>query len=61
MNSDLVNSLMTARTAQVSQSASIAVMRANQEMDLQLVQMVSEGVRPAPPPPGQGLKVDKHA
>ncbi len=60
MDTDLATSLLTARTAQTQQSAMIAVIRKNHEMDMSLLQMIDEVARSAPPP-GQGLKVDKLA
>lgn len=60
MESDLASSLLTARTAQVQQSSNIAVIRKHQEMDAALLQAVDDKAQ-SPPPPGQGLKVDKFA
>ena len=60
MESDLASSLLTARTAQVQQSSNIAVIRKHQEMDAALLQAVDDKAQ-NPPPPGQGLKVDKFA
>lgn len=61
MESDLISSLQTARTAPGQQSMTIAVLKKNQELDSAMVQTVAEAARPAPPPEGQGLRVDKVA
>jgi hypothetical protein len=60
MESDLSTALMAARAAGTRQSAQIAIVKKNHEMDLALVEMVAELVRSAPPP-GQGKSVDKLA
>ena len=60
MDSDLSTSLMAARTAATSQSIAIAVTKKAHEMQMQLIQMVDETARAAPPP-GQGRHVDKVA
>lgn len=61
MESDLISSLQTARTAPGQQSTTIAVLKKNQELDAAMAQTVADAARPAPPPDGQGLKVDKFA
>lgn len=60
MDTDLTSQLLAARSAGTQQSATIAVIRKNHEMDMALLQMADEVARAAPPP-GQGLKVDKLA
>ena len=61
MESDLVSSLQAARTAPGQQSALLAVLKKNQELDTAMAETVAQATRPAPPPDGQGLKVDKLA
>ena len=61
MESDLISSLQTARTAPGQQSMMLAVLKKNQDLDAAMAQTVAEAARPAPPPDGQGLKVDKLA
>ena len=60
MESDLATSLITARAASTQQSISLAVLKKSHEMQMELVQMIDETARSAPPP-GQGRVVDKLA
>jgi hypothetical protein len=60
MDTDLTASLAMAQSASARFSAQVAIVKANHEADLKLVQMVAEAARAAPPP-GQGLRVDKTA
>lgn len=60
MDTDLAMSLIAARTAATQQSASMAIIKKNHEMEMALVQMVDQVARSAPPP-GQGRIVDRTA
>jgi len=60
MDTDLATSLVMARSTATRFSAQVAIVKANHEMELALVQMVDQAARSAPPP-GQGAKVDKLA
>jgi hypothetical protein len=60
MESDLSAALIAARTATTSQSAQLAIVKKNHDMEQALIQMVDEVAR-AVPPPGQGKSVDKLA
>jgi hypothetical protein len=58
---DVATQLMAARMASAQQTAAMAILKKNHEMEMQLVNMVAEAVRSAPAPSGQGLVVDKQA
>jgi len=60
MDTDLATSLVMAQSTATRFSAQVAIVKANHQMDLALVQMVDQAARAAPPP-GQGSKVDKLA
>ena len=60
MDIDPVASVLAARTAGTQNTIALAVLKKNHEMEMQLVNMVDQQVRAAPPP-GQGTKVDKIA
>jgi hypothetical protein len=60
MSSDLSMALVAARSAQTQQSAMIAIVKKNHEMDMALANMIDQVARSAPPP-GQGRVVDKVA
>jgi hypothetical protein len=60
MDTDLSTQMTALRGAATQYSAQIAVVKKNQEMEMELVQMVDQVARSAPSP-GQGLKVDKLA
>jgi hypothetical protein len=60
MESDLATSLVAAQSSATRFSAQVAIVKANHQAEVALVQMVDELVRAAPPP-GQGTKVDKLA
>lgn len=60
MDIDLATQLVGMRAAQVQQSAAIAIVKKNHEMDMLLISLLDEAARSAPPP-GQGTKVDKLA
>lgn len=61
MDIDPVASVLAARTAGTQNAISLAVLKKNHEMEMQLVNMVDQLVRSAPAPAGQGTKVDKIA
>ena len=58
---DVAAQLMAMRMAGAQQSAAMAILKKNHEMEMQLVNMVAELARSAPAPTGQGLVVDKTA
>lgn len=58
---DVAMQLMAMRASATQQSASMAIMKKNHEMEMSLVNMISEVARFAPAPSGQGLVVDKRA
>jgi hypothetical protein len=58
---DVASQLMAMRAASTQQAASMAMLKKNHEMEMQLVNMVAELARSAPAPTGQGLVVDKRA
>ena len=60
MDTDLATSIMAAQSSASRFAAQVAIVKANHQAELALVQMVDELVRAAPPP-GQGAKVDKLA
>lgn len=60
MDSDPTMQLLTMRSAQTHGAAQIAVLKKQHEMEMSLVQMLSEAAQ-APPPKGQGLVIDKTA
>ena len=60
METDLASMLVSARAAATQQAAMMKILKKSHEMQMQLVEMVSEVARSAPPP-GQGRVVDKLA
>jgi hypothetical protein len=58
---DVATQLMAMRMGAAQQSASMAIMKKNHEMEMSLVNMVAEIAKSAPAPSGQGLVVDKRA
>lgn len=60
MDTDLTAQLTTMRLAMTQQSAGIALIKKQHEMQQELVAMISEAAH-APPPPGQGARVDRWA
>jgi len=58
---DVTAQILALRMAGTQQAAQMAILRKNHEMEMSLVNMVAEAVRPAPAPTGQGLVVDKRA
>lgn len=63
MNTDLSTNLLTAQTALTQNSVQIAVFKKAHEMESNLLNALMQTAleRPAAPPPGQGLKIDKQA
>jgi len=60
MDIDPVASVLAARSAGTQNTIQLAVLKKSHEMEMQLVNMVDQQVRAAPPA-GQGTKVDKVA
>jgi hypothetical protein len=60
MDSTLSTQLATAQAASTRHAVAIAVVRKNHEMQMSLVTMLQQAVQP-PPPPGQGVRLDKLA
>ncbi|MBN9310429.1 MAG: hypothetical protein J0I99_05335 [Devosia sp.] len=60
MDTDLTSQLLAVRALGTQQSAAMAVLKRQHEMEMSLLQMVDQVARSAPPP-GQGTKVDKLA
>lgn len=60
MNTDLAMQMVTSRATATHQSVQLAVLKKSHEMEASLVNMVAEATQ-APPPPGQGLMIDKRA
>ena len=57
---ELAANVVAVKQAATQQSASIAVMKKQHEMQMSLINMI-EQVAQAAPPPGQGTMVDKTA
>ena len=60
MDIDPATQMVAMRAAQTQQLVGIAVVKKQHEMETQLIDMLSEVARAAPPP-GQGTRVDKVA
>ena len=60
MDIGLATSIMAAKQGSTRQQIATAVVKQQHEMDLSLVQMLTDAVKSAPPP-GQGGTVDKSA
>ena len=60
MNTDLATNLLTARTTMTQQSVQIAVVKKAHDMQMDLINSLMQTAL-SPPPPGQGLQVDKQA
>ncbi len=56
---ELANSVMAAKQTATLQSAQIKIMKKQNEMQMMLVNMLSEAASSAPLPAGQGTIVDK--
>jgi len=61
METDLASQMTALQGNRAQFSAQIAIVKKNHEMDMAAIQMVDEVARSAPPPAGQGTKVDKTA
>ncbi|MET3899210.1 hypothetical protein ABIB57_003165 [Devosia sp. UYZn731] len=61
MDSDLNTQLTTSRAAVGAGSVQTAVLKKAAEAEASTATMLAEAVQSAPPPSGQGLKVDKYA
>lgn len=59
MDSDLSTQMVTLQGARTQFSAQVAIVKKNHEMDMAAIAMADSTARPAPPPPGQGTRVDK--
>jgi hypothetical protein len=60
VNTDLATSLLTARTTATQHSVQIAVVKKSHEMQMDLINNLMQTAL-SPPPPGQGMRVDKQA
>jgi hypothetical protein len=60
MDVSAVTQLVAMRAASTQQSAMIAIVRKNHEMEMSLLQMLDQTARAAPPA-GQGRQVDRLA
>ena len=61
MGSDLQTQMVALQGARTQFSAQVAVVKKTHEMDMAAIAMVDSVARSAPPPPGQGTRVDKTA
>ncbi|MCB9992294.1 MAG: hypothetical protein H6873_01420 [Hyphomicrobiaceae bacterium] len=57
----LVTSVLSAKQAATQQVAEFKIMKKQHEMEMSLIDMLTEVVRSAPAPSGQGAVVDKSA
>ena len=60
MNTDLTSTLLTARTTATQHSVQIAVVKQAHDMQMELINSLMQTAL-SPPPPGQGMRVDKQA
>ncbi|MEO5805895.1 hypothetical protein [Devosia sp.] len=60
MDSDLSMQLVAARSAPTQAAMQNAMLKKSNEMDQMVVDMIAQSTQ-APPPPGQGTRVDKLA
>ncbi len=60
MDTEQTMQLVTAPTAATHGSIQTILLKKTHEMEMNLISMLTENTL-APPPPGQGLKVDKQA
>ena len=60
MDMSLVTSLLSARQSATRDAISLSMVKQNHEMEMSIVNMLTEAVQNAPPP-GQGSVVDKTA
>ena len=61
MDSDLSTQLSTSRTAVGPGNVQTAVLKKAVEAETSVANLVADAVKSAPPPTGQGTRVDKHA
>lgn len=61
MDSDLNTQLATSRATSGPASVQTAILKKSVEAEASVAVMVADAVKAAPPPPGHGLKIDKHA
>jgi hypothetical protein len=61
MDSDLAVQMTMAQLGETQSAAQMMMLKMQHQMDMDLAQMIEEAIQPAPPPPGQGLVVDKTA
>jgi hypothetical protein len=61
MDSDLNTQLVTSRAAVGPGNIQTAVLKKAVEAEASTATLVAEAVQSAPPPTGQGTRVDKHA
>ena len=61
MDSDLSTQLSTSRTAVGPGNVQTAVLKKAVEAEASVANLVADAVQSAPPPSGQGTRVDKHA
>jgi len=61
METDLAAQIMSVSAAKTQNSAQIAMLKKQTEMDRSLLAMIDEAVRSIPAPDGQGIKIDKTA
>lgn len=61
MQSDLTTQLATSRANVGAGSIQTAVLKKAAEAEASVATMVAEAVQSAPPLPGQGTRIDKHA
>ena len=56
---ELANSVMVAKQAANLQVASMKILKKQHEMQMSMINMISETAKSSPPPAGQGTMVDK--
>lgn len=62
MNTDLSTQMLAMNTVQTQNSVQLAVLKQQNDMQTELVNMLTEATRTPPPAPaGQGLRIDKQA
>ena len=61
MQSDLTTQLVTSRANAGAGSIQTAVLKKAAEAEANVATMMAEAVQSAPPPPGQGTRIDKRA
>ncbi|MDB5530450.1 MAG: hypothetical protein JWR51_3553 [Devosia sp.] len=61
MDSDLSTQLSTSRAAVGPGNVQTAVLKKAVEAEASVANLVADAVQSAPPPTGQGTRVDKHA